>query len=292
MYKLAACRRETSEVSNSSFANEVTLIIRSICQGNHLQKLPKSKKSGLSDNLLDNELFYEMIMNEGLYSNRKTLEFHLNTLFKGINFRNKRVLDIGGGKGIHSFYAAWRGAKEVICLEPEADGSSSGVIEKFQRLSRSLRLNNISLEQEKIQSCDPKGRKFDLTLMHNVINHLDEIACMRLLEDKAAKASYREVFLKISALSANGATLIICDCSRYNFFALFKLPNPFVPSIEWHKHQAPEVWIELLNEAGYINSQIRWSSFNKLSKLGRVTLGNKIASYFFMSHFCLMMQKS
>jgi hypothetical protein len=49
---LAACRRETSEVSKSSFADEVTLIIRPVCQRNYLQKLPKSKKSSLSDNLL------------------------------------------------------------------------------------------------------------------------------------------------------------------------------------------------------------------------------------------------
>jgi SAM-dependent methyltransferase len=201
------------------------------------------------------------------------------------------VLDIGGGKGIHSFYAAWRGAKEVVCLEPETDGSHSGVIEKFQRLSRCLQLHNVTLEQEKVQSFDPKGREFDIILMHNVINHLDETACINLLENEASKVSYKEVFLKINSFSANGSKLVICDCSRYNFFALFKIPNPFVPSIEWHKHQAPEVWIELLREAGYIDSRISWSSFNSLGNLGRVIIGNKIMSYFFTSHFCLMMQK-
>jgi SAM-dependent methyltransferase len=239
----------------------------------------------------NSELFYQVIISEGLYSNRDNLKFHLDTVFKGVDFDNKRVLDIGGGKGLHSFYAAWRGAKEVVCLEPEADGSSSGVTEKFQKLSGCLRLNNISLEQQEIQSFESADRKFDVILMHNVINHLDETACINLLEDEASKAIYKEIFLKISSLSANGAKLIVCDCSRYNFFALLKITNPFVPSIEWHKHQAPEVWIDLLREAGYVNSKVRWTSFNRLGNLGRVTIGNKIMSYFFTSHFCLLMQK-
>ncbi len=87
------------------------------------------------------------------------------------------------------------------------------------------------------------------------------------MKDNNSKAVYHEIF----SLSNKGTKLIVCDCSRYNFFALLKIRNPFSPTIEWHKHQSPELWAKLLKEAGFINPKIRWSSFNTLGKLGKFT---------------------
>jgi hypothetical protein len=63
------------------------------------------------------------------------------------------------------------------------------------------------------------------------------------------------------------------------------------PHIEWEKHQAPGVWVRLLEEVGFAQPRLRWSSFNRLRGTGRALLGNPVAAYFLTSHFCLQMRK-
>ena len=93
-----------------------------------LVKVKMSTEPNLED-------YLSAVIKEGLYPNRGNLQFHLKTLFKDIVLENRRVLDIGGGSGLHSFYTACMGAKEVVCLEPETEGSRSGRGAKFRRLS-------------------------------------------------------------------------------------------------------------------------------------------------------------
>ena len=237
------------------------------------------------------EGYFSAVIEEGLYPNRGNLQFHLKTLFKDIALENRRVLDIGGGSGLHSFYMACMGAKAVVCLEPETEGSRSGMEEKFQKLGEVLGQDQVRFEPVTFQAFDPGGKQFDVILLHNSINHLDETACINLLDSEASKAIYLDIFSKLSSLAGDGAKLIVCDCSRYNVFALLRIRNPFAPTIEWHKHQAPEVWVDLLSQVGFVNSGIRWTSFNTLRAPGRVLLGNKLLSYFLRSHFHFTMEK-
>ena len=235
--------------------------------------------------------YLSAIIEEGLYPNKGNLQFHLKTLFKGIALENKRMLDVGGGSGLHSFYAACMGAREVVCLEPETEGSRSGREAKFRKLGGLLGYDQVKFEPVTFQAFEPAGKQFDIILLHNSINHLDEIACINLLNDEASRAIYMNIFLKLSSLASGGAKLIVCDCSRYNLFALLRIKNPFAPTIEWNKHQAPEVWVNLLSQVGFSNPRIEWSSFNTLRSPGRTLLGNKILSYLLRSHFRFTMEK-
>ena len=237
------------------------------------------------------EGYLSAVIKEGLYPNRGNLRFHLKTLFKGIALENKRVLDIGGGSGLHSFYAACMGAREVVCLEPETEGSRSGLGAKFRKLGGILGYNQVKFEPVTFQAFEPAGKQFDIILLHNSINHLDEIACINLLNDEASRAIYLNICSKLSSLASGGAKLIVCDCSRYNFFALLRIKNPFAPTIEWNKHQAPEIWVNLLSQVEFINPSVRWTSFNTLRSPGRVLLGNKLLSYFLRSDFRFTMEK-
>ena len=56
----------------------------------------------------------------------------IDMIFKGINFKDKRAIDIGGGSGLFSFYLALNDAKDVLVMEPEFDGSAAGYIKKFK----------------------------------------------------------------------------------------------------------------------------------------------------------------
>jgi SAM-dependent methyltransferase len=236
--------------------------------------------------------YFKLVIQNGLYSKENYLKFYLNYLFNNITFNNKSMLDIGGGTGLFSFYAACMGADSVVCIEPEAVGSSPGIIEKFNRLRSSLQIEEIvKLEKSSFQEYKAYNKKFDIILLHDSINHLDEEACINLQNDKIAIESYKKIFQKLSNLSNNNAKIIITDCSRYNFFAYFNINNPFAKTIEWYKHQPPECWAKLLVDVGFFNPKIRWTTFNPLYSFGRVLLGNKFASYFIDSKFCLTIDK-
>ena len=235
--------------------------------------------------------YYSAILSEGLFSSRDNLRFYMETLFRGVELGGSRMLDIGGGSGLYSFYTASAGAREVICLEPEFEGSSSRVTDTFEKLKRQLSENIVRLERETIQSFDAGGGRFDVILLHDSINHLDESACIRLTDDPESRDTYQSIFQKIAGLAREGTMLIVCDCSPHNCFAHLRLPNPFAPYIEWNKHQAPKTWAELLGKAGFGNPMITWTPINRLGAPGKRLTGNRLASYFLTSHFCLKMRK-
>jgi SAM-dependent methyltransferase len=236
--------------------------------------------------------YFSTMIQEDLYSTERKLRFHLDMIFQDVeSFAGKTVLEIGGGSGLHSFYAAYKGAAEVVCIEPEAAGSSSGVLEKFRRVNELLGAKNVRLEPTTFQKFKNNGKQFDIILLHDSINHLDEEACFNLMVDDASRAIYRDIFATMASLTRSGGLLIACDCSRHNLFATFGMRNPLTPSIEWEKHQSPRVWARFLGEAGYGSPRIRWTSFNRFGSLGQLLLGNAVAAYFLKSYFCLTMTR-
>lgn len=234
--------------------------------------------------------FIEKIVELGYFPSENRFKFWLDSILGNIEFRDKRVLDIGGGIGLLSFYSAVMGAKKVICLEPELDGSSSDLINDFDRINRELNLDNINFVQLKFQDFLVEY-DFDVVISYNSINHLNENACVKLKYDYDAQEEYRKYFRKLNSITNRNAKLIICDCSNKNFFPAIGVKNPFAKSIDWKKHQSPYVWRRLLIDSGFMVEKIKWSSPNRFNKLGEYLLGNKYLSYFINSHFCIYATK-
>jgi SAM-dependent methyltransferase len=222
------------------------------------------------------------------------LGFYLGYLFDGIDLRGKRMLDVGAGDGRFCFYAACAGATEVVGLEPDADGSSSAhnmTGTAFERMSQMVDKPNVRLVRDTLQDYRRDGELFDVVLLHAAVNHLDEDACTRLHEDEAAREAYGEIFDKVAQLMKPGGTLIVVDAARRNFFGDLKLTNPVARTIEWHKHQSPQLWTKLLQRSGFVAPRVRWSTLNSLRAAGRLLLGNRVAAYFMASGFVLTMQR-
>jgi len=243
------------------------------------------------------EQFFDLIIKENLFrakffSSKEKLRFNLENLFKGIDLKGKTVLDIGGGYGIHSFYAACMGADDVICLEPLDEGSSEFAIEKFHIIQNHLGMDQVSLQTLTFQEFDPDGKLFDLILLNYSINHLDESACITLIDNQNSRKKYEQIASKLSSIAKQGATLIVCDCSNHNFFGDLGIRNPFAPTIEWHLHHPPDVWIDIIKNTGFTNPNIEWTSFGEFRKIGKLILGYKPVSYFLNSHYCFRMTKS
>lgn len=226
----------------------------------------------------------------GLHNSSGNLCFYLRHLFGDLDFTGKRVLDIGGGYGLISFYAAYKGARQVICLEPMEAGSDQSVYERFLYLQSSLSMQQVKFIPTTIQTYEPESNIFDVVILHNSINHIDELACESLCLDRTSHEIYRVIFQKIFSLSAKKAVLIVCDCSNRNLFHDLGISNPFAPTIEWQKHQPPEVWVQLLTDIGFKFSALSWTSY-WFRSAGKWILRNKLMSYLTTSHYCLTMEK-
>ena len=246
--------------------------------------------SGSEDGVLDR--YFQAISDEGIYPNQENLRLYLDYLFDSVSLRQKSLLEIGGGSGWLSLYARCRGAARVVCLEPEAAGSSPLAALQFDHLADRIGVQGVERVPARVQNFTADGARFDLILLHNSINHLDEEACITLLRDDGALKRYRAILDKIGRLSEIGATLIAVDCSRYNFFGMLGITNPVARTINWEKHQSPWTWARLVEEVGFGRPGIRWASFNRLGKAGRLLLGNRVASFFLTSQFCLTMVKT
>ncbi len=179
----------------------------------------------------------------------------------------------------------------MVVLEPEAAGSAERVTESFVRTAAELRADGCHLIRQSLQEYEPGREAFDIVLLNASINHLDEDACIRLDRDVQAQNVYRGLFEKLAAATRPEGTLIAYDCSPRNLFARLGVRNPFVPTVEWYKHQPPERWIELLEASGFDRPVVRWSSFNRLRSPGRLVLGHRVPAYFLTSAFCLTMRR-
>jgi SAM-dependent methyltransferase len=221
----------------------------------------------------------------------RRLAIYMERLFSGVPLEGMRLLDVGGGSGTMSFYAAARGAA-VVCLEPAAAGSNPRMDEMFEAYRSALGAQvDVRLERQTFQEYDP-DEPFDVVLLHNSINHLDEEACQHLHHDQAARELFRAQFRRMAAMTAPGGHLVAADCSRLNLFGVLRVRNPFVPDIEWHIHQQPRVWAALLAESGFTNAQIRWNPMTRAGRAGEVLLANWVGAFLTTSHFTIHMQRS
>jgi 2-polyprenyl-3-methyl-5-hydroxy-6-metoxy-1,4-benzoquinol methylase len=215
----------------------------------------------------------------------RRLRHQMANLYSTVDFRGKTVLDIGGGTGYHALYAAVRGATSATIIEPEQDGSQDTMIETFNAFRAGMGIDNVDLLKTTVQAYESKGRRFDVVLIHNAINHFDEPACITLRQSAESQAIYRKVFKSIASLINPGGILIVSDCSSNNFYVKFGLRNPIDPSIEWHKHQPPGEWAKVAAPEGLKLEDVRWTSPTRFGSLGQMLFGNALAAYFFTSHF-------
>jgi SAM-dependent methyltransferase len=229
------------------------------------------------------------------YGARKAANFDFelrNTIFDRVLLDGATVLDVGCGDGRMGMWAATHGARRVVGLEPEIQGSSGGMQKAFRCLAREAAIEDrVELVTTRLQDYDPGTERFDVLLLAASINHLDEPACMRLDFDEDARQTFRRHFRHLADLAAPGAALVVTDVDRRNVFSTLRVTNPFSPTIEWEKHQSPFLWARLLNDVGFESPDVKWSTFNTLRRPGQRLLDNYFAAYLTISAFRLHMRR-
>ena len=232
----------------------------------------------------------------GVHGARKASNFDWgvrNKLFAGLDLEGRTLLDVGCGTGHIGLWAAAQGARRVVGLEPEVEGSSAGMQDSFRRTARDVGLeDSVELVTSRLQDYDPGSERFDVVLLAASINHLDEDACVHLHEDEQARQTYRKHLRHLAAVAAPGAVLIVTDCDRRNLFQRLGVRNPLSPTIEWEKHQSPGLWARLLAGVGFEAPNVTWMTLNTLRSPGQAVLGNRACAYLTTSAFRLTMRRS
>lgn len=230
---------------------------------------------------------------------RRVLPRYLDWLFSDVPLNDALVYDVGGGNGLISFYATEHDAREAICIEPLGDGSRSDMLTSFQAATEAAR-NGARVKLETVDLAKFAQRnpeQADVVVLHNVVNHLDEDACMRLDDnDPAARRNFIAIFELINALTQNGGIVIVADAGRDSFWTGIGVHNPFAPTIDRKVHQQPEVWRDLMLEAGFVAPSIRWTPFIRLmtqmGNLNKVLGPRSPSAYYSLGHFVLTMRKA
>lgn len=203
-------------------------------------------------------------------------------LFRGVELRGRRLLDIGCGPGAWTLWGGLHGAAYSLGIDPEGDGATRGVMDRLRRSVTELGLDG-RVEARPIGIEDLRASTpFDVIINYNVINHISE-AHTQTLHEPESQAFYVEALRGIRNLLVPGGVLITADCSRHNFFGRLGLRAPLARDIDWHKHADPHQWAALMRRAGMEVMDLRWSylyPFTGFSPPGWL-------AYFLHSHFVL-----
>ncbi len=115
----------------------------------------------------NDSVFKRLAVEIGGFSSVSHAWYRCQQVFKGINLKGKTFLEVGADKGVFSAYAATHGAKHVVALEPECDGSQEGTKDCFQHFINELNLTNLIVENTTIQDFVIKANSFDLVKLRN-----------------------------------------------------------------------------------------------------------------------------
>jgi len=206
---------------------------------------------------------------------------YLKWAFKDVDFKGKRVLDIGGGNVIYSYYAKFMGAEYCLNLEPF--GAGSGNIKILGDGNHDELI--IDIEPMTIQEFGSDS-KYDVIILHDSINHLDEELYTQIHKDADSYKAYSNIIEKIHSLTSENGRVIVAGCSRINFLTTLGIRNLFAPVIDWHLHQLPPLLVTLFAENGLKMVKLRWSPFKRIGRFGQLIsrIGFQI-SYFMQSPF-------
>src|SRR5688572_20097187 len=198
---------------------------------------------------------YVAMLDRDGHHNLPAFAHMLADTFQGIDFADKRVLEIGSGRGLLAIYMGMRGAR-VLSMEPETVGATSGVIAEQEARVKALGMRNVEVVNADFNTWDPGDRRFDLIVSHSSINHL--YASVHHADyHKETYDAYLKVARRVREILAPDGIFVATDACRYSFFSWLRRLGVRRPwrlkrsSVDWRHHQNPGTWKKIFREAGF-----------------------------------------
>jgi len=225
------------------------------------------------------------------HGNPPGYRYYLKRLFGTVDLRGKRVLEVGSGRGLISLHCGLSGASRVVSIEPEMEGSTSGVIETQRRRIDELGLDNVELRRADFNDFNFGAEKFDVIVMVAVLNHLYETP-FNASKDHQVFNKYVKIAKQLYSLLNPRGVVIATDACRYCLWTLLRrvgLPKQYCLShrtINWKIHQQPSVWRSIFLEAGFHSCDINYPVPHRARGL-RPILNTSLTNFALMGEFIL-----
>jgi len=203
-------------------------------------------------------------------------------VFETLELKDKRVLDVGCGKGGLVAWAALQGAGFALGLEPEEDGVVAGSYATLEKVISTLSLDTVEISRSTLDAY-PFSERFDIVILYNVINHLNEHAVVDLHSNPHSHNIFLGIARKIRSVTAANGIVILADAARSNLWGDLGVKSPFARTLQWRKHQNPSTWRALFESIGFRTLDLRWSQHYLLKKWS----SNFLMRYMTSSHFVM-----
>lgn len=230
------------------------------------------------------------------HTNTRWLRLRLLDYFGRLDFSGLNVLEVGAGNGLYACCVASLGAKHIIALEPEAEGSGQAVGKTLVQNAYKLGLTNLKYIPCTLQDFTTPTSSLDLIYMLAVVNHLDEKHVQTLHSDERSRSVFQHLLRPVWEWLKPGGMFVLTDASRHHAYEpLIRLKllrrHPFQPAIEWEKHQPPRVWQNLLQDLGYYPVEFHWATNWRYPWIPRLLVDNIIAAHLYSSLFVMRAHK-
>ncbi|QDT06288.1 Methyltransferase domain protein [Rubripirellula lacrimiformis] len=242
-----------------------------------------------TDDSLKRHRLKEQFQAEDGHQNPPAYESYLNRLFGDLELQGRSVLEIGSGRGLISLHCGLAGAEKVVSVEPEMEGSTSGVIEAQAQRIKSLGLKNVDLRRDNFNTMNFGGESFDVIVMIAVLNHLYETP-LNAARHQEVFNTYVKIASKLHGLLNKGGVVIATDACRLCLWTqLRRLGYPrswclTQRTIDWQIHQQPAVWESIFKEAGFSRFEVSYPIPHRLRKFGGL-VGTSPVNFVLMGEF-------
>lgn len=213
--------------------------------------------------------------------------YHLQEKIKGIDVKDKTILEVGCGKGFVSLWlASLGGAKEVVALdESEGIGSEKGVLAFSENTVKDFDIKNIKVVKSDIMKNSFPDNSFDIIIANNALHHVIEGGYIS--RNPTTKSQYIRLFSELRRLLKPNGTLVLGEFSRRSIWRYIKLRYR---QIDWEIHPTLKEWILVIKLAGFRKTNFKYTGPYILRRF-ELLLSNPVSQSLISPTFNIYAQK-
>lgn len=144
--------------------------------------------------------------------------YHLRNQLRVLSLSDKRVLEVGCGKGAVSLYMAlFSGAKHVTALDEAAgEGAPGGVTQALKDAISSFEVKNLTVVESDVMKNSFEDKYFDVIIANNALHHVVDSGLV--FQEPRACESYVRLFAELKRMLVPRGMLSILEYSRVSFW--------------------------------------------------------------------------